>query len=98
MNWYYRQFFRDVNIKPDDLRELPIKKLDFDAQKSLIDLVDKMLSLNETLIEEYGSRRTDERARIEDEIKRRDGEIDRLVYKLYNITPEEEKVIEESFK
>jgi hypothetical protein len=98
VNWYYRQFFRDVNIKPDDLRELPIKKLDFDAQKSLIDLVDKMLSLNETLIEEYGSRRTDERARIEDEIKRRDGEIDRLVYKLYNITPEEEKVIEESFK
>ena len=43
INWYYRQFFRDVNIKPEDLRELPIMKLDFEAQKSLIDLVDKML-------------------------------------------------------
>ena len=45
INWYYRQFFRDVNIKPDDLRELPIMKLDFEGQKSLIDLVDKMLSV-----------------------------------------------------
>lgn len=97
MNWYYRQFFRDVNIKPEDLRELPIKKLDFEAQKPLIDLVDKMLTLNEKLVD-FGSRRTDERATIEDKIKKVDEEIECLVYRLYNIAPEEEKVIEASFK
>lgn len=34
MNWYYRQFFRDVNIKPEDLRELPIKAISEDGTKA----------------------------------------------------------------
>jgi len=60
-------------------------------------LVDKMLSLNKRL-NEIGDKKTDERARIEEEIKKTDAEIDELVYKIYGITEEEKKVIEESVK
>jgi|TARA_Y100000310_G_scaffold337221_1_gene423747 type II restriction/modification system DNA methylase subunit YeeA len=35
---------------------------------------------------------------IEEEIKKTDKEINELVYKLYNITEEEKKIIEESLK
>ena len=38
------------------------------------------------------------KAKIEAEIKKTDPEIDELVYKLYGITEEEKKVIEESLK
>jgi adenine-specific DNA-methyltransferase len=59
--------------------------------------VDKMLSLNKRL-NEIGDKKTDERQRIEEEIKKTDAEIDELVYKLYGITEEEKKVIKESLK
>ncbi|MBI2144659.1 hypothetical protein HYU17_05970 [Candidatus Woesearchaeota archaeon] len=47
---------------------------------------------------ELGNRDSDERRRVEDEIKRTDAEIDGLVYKLYGITDEEKKIIEDSLK
>jgi len=60
-------------------------------------LVDKMLSLHKRL-NELGDKKTDERTKIEEEIKKTDREIDELVYKLYGITEEEKKIIEESLK
>jgi type II restriction/modification system DNA methylase subunit YeeA len=56
-----------------------------------------MLSLNKCL-NEIGAKKTDERAEIEEEIKHTDNEIDELVYKIYGITDEEKKIIEESLK
>ncbi len=56
-----------------------------------------MLALNKRL-NEIGDKKTDERARIEEEIKRTDAEIDELVYKIYGITEEERKIIEESLR
>lgn len=47
MNWYYKQFFRDVNIKPIDLGELPIKKITLDEQKPFIELTEELLRLNQ---------------------------------------------------
>ena len=47
---------------------------------------------------EFGDKQTSDRTRIEEEIKRTDKEIDELVYKLYGITEEEKKIIEESLK
>ncbi len=41
-------------------------------------------------------KKTDERARIEGEIKKTDAEIDELVYQIYGITNAEKKIIEES--
>jgi hypothetical protein len=56
-----------------------------------------MIYLNKRLYE-IGNKKTDERLRIEDEINKTDAEIDDLVYKIYGITEEEKKIIEESFK
>ena len=60
-------------------------------------LVDKMLSLNKRL-NGIGDKLTDERTRIEEDIKKTDAEIDELVYKIYGITKDEIKIIEESLK
>lgn len=56
-----------------------------------------MLSLNKRL-NELGGKKTDERSRIEEEIKKTDAEVDELVYQIYGITAEEKKIIEESIK
>jgi len=100
INCYYKNFAvtnRDATpqLKKVDLDKFPIL-LPKDKQP-LITLVDKMLSLNKRL-NEIGDKKTDERARIEEEIKKTDAEIDELVYKIYGITEEEKKVIEKSLK
>jgi hypothetical protein len=61
----------------------------------LIDLVDSILALNKHL-KEIGAKKIDEKARIEEEISKTENEIDKIVYKIYNITDEEKKVIEQS--
>jgi tRNA1(Val) A37 N6-methylase TrmN6 len=81
----------------ETLEKLPIKEVEKEKQQPLINLVDKMLSLNKRL-NEIGDKKTDERARIEEEIRKTDAEIDALVYKIYGITEEEKKIIEESLK
>jgi septal ring factor EnvC (AmiA/AmiB activator) len=43
-------------------------------------------------------KQTDARAKLEAEIKKTDAEIDDLVYKIYDITDKERKIIEESLK
>lgn len=95
-NWYYSQHFNDVNIKPEDLRELPIKPLTESEQQPIINLVEQMLELNKKLVE-MGGIQSVERQKLEAEILHTDEKIDGLVYKLYGITEEERKIIEESF-
>ena len=56
-----------------------------------------MLSLHKRL-NEIGDKQTTEKEKIETEIKKTDNEIDELVYKLYGITDEEKKIIEDSLK
>jgi type II restriction/modification system DNA methylase subunit YeeA len=56
-----------------------------------------MLSLKQRLIE-LQEKQTDEKSEVEQEIKKVDTEVDELVYKLYGITEEEKKIIEESLK
>ncbi|MGB9771375.1 MAG: Eco57I restriction-modification methylase domain-containing protein [Candidatus Kapaibacteriota bacterium] len=56
-------------------------------------LVEQMLALNNRL-SELGDKITDERARIEQEIKKTDAQIDKHIYELYNLTAEEIKIIE----
>jgi type II restriction/modification system DNA methylase subunit YeeA len=48
--------------------------------------------------QEIGDKKTDERARIEEEIRKTDAEIDSLVYRIYGLTDEEIKVVEASLK
>jgi len=49
-------------------------------------------------LNEIGNKATDEYAKIEEEIKKTDSEIDELVYRIYGITESEKKIIEDSLK
>jgi len=86
-----------IELRTFEIEQLPIKQIPESQQQPIIKLVDKMLSLNKRL-NEIGDKKTDERARIEGEIKKTDNEIDKLVYKIYGITDEEKKIIEDSLK
>jgi len=97
LNWYYKQFYRDVNIKPEDLRKIPIKILPIKEQNIISSKVRKILDLNNRLVE-LKTKQTDQKAQLEKEIQKIDNEIDEEVYKIYGITEDEKKVIEESLK
>ncbi len=88
-----------VNISKTYLDKLPIKAIDLKspAEKKvhddLVTLVDAMLGLNKEIQNSKGS----ERELIQRQIEKTDREIDEIVYKLYNITNEEKKIIEGNF-
>lgn len=73
------------------LSKVPIK-YDKKFENGIISLVNRMLSLKKRL-NEIGGKKTDERQRIEEEIKRTDTEIDELVYELYGLDAKDREVI-----
>ncbi|NHZ86667.1 MAG: N-6 DNA methylase, partial [Planctomycetia bacterium] len=85
-------------LNPKDIIELPIRKIDF-ANKDektqhdkMVNLVDRMLELNKQLPKV----KTDhDRTTLQRQIDATDKQIDKLVYKLYNLTEEEIKIVEE---
>jgi len=79
------------------LRVLPIAEASKNEQDEISSLVRRILLLNKRL-NEIGDKKTDERQRVEEEIKQTDAEIDELVYKLYGVTESEKKIIEESLR
>lgn len=89
-----RDLFPKITL--NDLRKFPIKTAP-EKQESVVELVDKILSLNNRL-NEIGDKKTDERAKIEEEIIKTDQELDELVYDIYGITENEKKLIENSLK
>jgi len=95
INFWYGSQFKGLHVKLNELRQIPIKKMILKEQQPIIELVDKMLSLNKQL-QSFGDKQTSESAKIQEEIKRTDEKIDQLVYKLYDLTPEEIKIVEES--
>ena len=104
INFYYRMTFGAthlqggyLDLKGIDLEKIPIKIIENKKQNQVIELVDKIISLNKRL-NEIGGKKTDERAKIEKEIQKIDDEIDEFIYKIYGITEEEQKIIEDSFK
>jgi hypothetical protein len=93
INWWYRQLFNDVNIKPRDLVTIPIPPTWNDWQSTLDHLVNEI----ERLFLKAGKSRTDhERTVIERQIEATDREIDRLVYELYRLNEEEIRLVEEA--
>ncbi|MDP2922636.1 MAG: N-6 DNA methylase [Candidatus Omnitrophota bacterium] len=98
INFYFAKTFIDYNIKPTYLQQLPIHKIDFSdslekkSYDNLVSLADTMLDLSKKLQAAQGN----EKEQIQHQIDKTDKEIDELVYKLYSITEEEKKIIEES--
>ncbi|MDP3698005.1 MAG: N-6 DNA methylase [Nanoarchaeota archaeon] len=79
------------------IENIPIIIPDDGIRQKLEALVRVNLNLNEQL-NKLGNKNTSETARLKAEIEKTDQEIDELVYKIYGITEEEEKIVEESLK
>jgi len=97
MNYYYRFIGRkkgnmfEYFVEP--LQKIPIAKASKLEKEQLIDLAEKMLSINKRL-NEIGDKMTDERSKLEKDEDKTDKEIDNLIYKIYAITEEEKEIIE----
>ena len=78
------------------LGKIPLPNIKID-NSIFIEVANRMLSFNKRL-DEIRGKRTDEYARIEEEIRKTDAEIDELVYDIYGLTNEEKKIIEASVK
>lgn len=98
ISFYYTKKNYDLSatfpkLRVNAFQKIPIPILSKTQQQPFILLVDKILSLNKHL-NETDDKETDERAKIEEEIKKTDEKIDELVYQIYGITEEEKKIIE----
>ncbi len=69
---------------------LPNNKID---NSVFINVTNRMLLLNER-ISTLGDKGTDEYARIEEEMKRIDEEINQIIYKVYGLTKKEVQIVE----
>ena len=90
LDWFYKNGKKrgvGIDIGVGKLRLFPIKIADKDKQKSLIEMVDKILAITKT--EDY----LDNPAKQE-KVKEYENKIDQMVYKLYDLTPEEIKIVE----
>jgi len=79
------------------IEQLPIK-IPFESDKGKCSELAKNQLERINRINEIGEKRTDERTRIENEIKKVDRQIDELVYEIYGITEAEKEIIENSLK
>ncbi|MBI2652217.1 N-6 DNA methylase [Candidatus Woesearchaeota archaeon] len=102
INWFAHRYLWNrsqltMEFMYEYARNFPLHLPNPNQERCIVDLVNKMLSLNKKL-QEIGDKNTLEKQKIEQEIKKIDIEIDELVYQLYGITEEEKKIIEESLR
>lgn len=79
---------------PDDFRNLPIADISLQDQQKFIDLVDKMINLNHEL--KVFPENSNQWNSIKSAIEKTDIKINEEVYKLYDLTPEEIEIVENS--
>ena len=101
MLYVYRNLVREegrafAQVKTLYIKKIPLK-FNVELENKISEFVKRQLEITKRL-NELGDKKTDERIRIEEEIKKTDAEIDELVYKLYGITDSEKRIIEESLK
>ncbi len=90
-----RDLFPKITL--NDLRRFPIKIIPIDKQAKYISVSDKIISIKKKLIQ-LKDKNTDEKANLEKQIKKLDDEIDQEVYKIYGLTKDEIKIVEDSLK
>jgi len=99
MNFYHTEKYLDKSknlfqkILIQNAKKFPIKVPDNKTQEKICSLVDKMLILIKKL-EDLKNKTTDEKARLEIEIKKLDEEIDKEIYKIYGLSKQELEIIE----
>ena len=92
----YQNAIRSMDFYEAYAKQIPIPKADKKLQDKLTSLASDSVNLNKKISESKMS--GNEKERLEQQIKNLDYEIDQEVYKLYGITKEEQKLIEESLK
>ena len=101
VNWFAHRYLWNrsqltMEFMYEYARNFPIRIPDKNQEKNIVSLVDQMLSLQKKLHEFKLS--GNEKERLEQQINNIDYEIDQEVYKLYGLTKEEIKIVEESLK
>ena len=102
--YYFRKKYNRTDktfpeIRIYELAAMPIRDIDLSklADKSqydrLVKLVEQMLALSQHLV---AAKTPQEKTSLERQISATDAQIDRLVYDLYSLTPEEIKIVEAS--
>jgi adenine-specific DNA-methyltransferase len=91
INWFYRQLYHDVNIKPTDIKTIPIPLAWLAIQPRMIELVNQTQIASKQLIE---ARTSHEQTLLQRQIEATDEQIDALVYELYGLTEEEIRIVE----
>jgi predicted RNA methylase len=101
VNYWYRKNFIDVSIRVVDLKQVPIRSINFSelAEKArhdkMVSLVEQMLDLHKRKAE---SKDASEQERLHRVIDSTDQQIDTLVYELYGLTLEEIVIVESTAK
>ena len=96
-NYWYKAHFPNVNINPNDFRQIPVCTIDFSdpddvaRHDCIVSLVDQMLLLHKQLPE---ARTPHEQTALQRQIEATDRQIDALVYELYGLTEEEIKIVD----
>ena len=76
-----------IDFYPDDWKNIPIKKISPSEQKPYVELANRILTITKSENHFQNSQK-------QAQIKPLETEIDQLVYKLYDLTPEEIKIVE----
>ncbi len=100
MSYIYGELFSGLRMsggyyqyQAPQLRVLPIIKSKPSQQNKIKDLVGNIIQKNEALTKLH-NKKTDEKVRLEKEIKKLDDEIDQEVYKLYGLNKKEIEIVE----
>ncbi len=92
IKFYVNELMYDgTHFYPNHMKQLPIKKSTEFNQKPFVELVDKILNITKT--DDY-LKNIEKQA----EVKKLEYQIDELVYKLYDLSPEEIEIVENSSK
>jgi len=99
LNYLYAQIVKESGrvfpqVKLSKIKQLPIKIVSKKKQIPLVKLAKKMLKLNKEL--QKITEKSDKWYKIKKEIEKTDKLIDQKVYKLYELTEEEIKIVENS--
>jgi len=84
-----------VDVGVLKFRQFPVYRARTDEQKLVIDLVQNMLILKKRLME-LEDKQTNERIKIENDIKKVDKEIDEIIYNLYTVSRGQIQIIEKA--
>ncbi len=106
LNWYYIARYTNrstltVNVSKTFLKELPIPRIVFSnptdkaRHDRMVELVETMLKLHK---DRQAAKTNHEKSFIKRQIDETDKQIDQLVYKLYGLTDEEIRIVEEATK